>query len=98
MMSPDQALEILTDRKRAYQAAFGSPAGQAVLNDLAVFCRARETCVIPGDRDRTFVLEGRREVILRIRDHLDLSPEQLVDIHTRPAKGAHGHDDQDTLT
>ena len=90
--TPEQALQIITDRKRAYQVAFGSPAGEAVLADLAPFCRSRETCVVPGDRDRTWVLEGRREVWLRIRDHLDLTPEQLVEIYFRPAKGAHGHD------
>lgn len=94
-MTPEQALPIFADRKRAYQLAFGTPAGEAVLADMAAFCRARETCVVPGDRDRTWVLEGRREVYLRIRDHLDLSAEQLVEIYTRPAKGAHGHDQND---
>jgi hypothetical protein len=88
------ALEILTDRKRAYQLAFAGAAGEAVLLDLVPFCRANETCVVPGDRDRTYVLEGRREVWLRIRDHLDLSPEELVLKYTRPAQGAISHDDQ----
>jgi hypothetical protein len=91
-VTPEQALLIVADRKRAYQLAFNTPAGEAILTDLIPFCRAAETCVVPGDRDRTWVLEGRREVYLRIRDHLDLSPEQLVEKYTRPAKGAHGHD------
>ena len=84
-MTPDEALQIFTDCKRAYQLVFNTPAGEAVLNDLAPFCRARETCVVPGDRDRTYVLEGRREVHLRIRDYLDLSPEQLVERFTQKA-------------
>ena len=84
-MTPDDALKIFADCKRAYQLAFGSPAGEAVLTDLEPFCRAKETCVVPGDRDKTFVLEGRREVFLRIKDYLDLTPEQLREKFTRPA-------------
>jgi hypothetical protein len=87
--------EILADRQRAYMLLFKTPAGEAILADLAVFCRANETCVVPGDRDRTYVLEGRREVYLRIRDHLDLAIDQLAAKYTRPAQGAISHDDQD---
>ncbi len=86
------ALEIFTDRKRAYMLAFSGPAGEAVLTDLIPFCRAKESCVVPGDRDRTCLLGGRHEVWLRIRDYLDLTPEQLVLKYTRPAEGAYGHD------
>lgn len=87
-MTADEALKFFSERKTAYQLAFGSAGGRAVLDDLGVFCRARETCVIPGDRDRTYVLEGRREVYLRIRDYLDLTPDQLVALNTKPIKGA----------
>lgn len=87
--------EMLGDRQRAYLLAFKEAAGEAVLADLAVFCRADETCVVPGDRDRTYVLEGRREVYLRIRDHIRLSTDELVQKYTRPAKGAISHDDRD---
>lgn len=100
MMTPEQiAAEIqhlsafLGERQRAYLLAFGEVAGKAVLVDLAKFCRADRTCVIPGDRDRTYVLEGRREVYLRIRDHLDRTTEELVEKYG-PPQGAHGHDDQ----
>jgi hypothetical protein len=89
-VTPDQAKTIFADRQRAYLLAFNTEAGKAVLMDLSTFCRARETCVVPGDRDRTYVLEGRREVYLRIRDHLDLTVEELVEKYTTPAKGAHG--------
>lgn len=88
----EDALRIFTDRKRAYQLTFGSDAGRAVLIDLEPFCRAKETCVVPGDRDKTYVLEGRRETFLRIRDHLDLTVEQLIEKYTRPATGATSHD------
>ena len=91
-MTPEQAAIIFADCKRAYQLAFNSPAGEAVLIDLTPFCRSKETCVVPGDRDRTYVLEGRREVFLRIRDYLDLTVEQLVEKYTKPAMGAQGNE------
>jgi hypothetical protein len=89
-MTPEEARIIFGDRQRAYQLALKEAAGKAVLLDLAIFCRANETCVVPGDRDRTYVLEGRREVYLRIRDHLDLTVEELIEKYTTPAKGAYG--------
>lgn len=73
-------LNFLSRRKSDYQLTFTQPAGKRVLQDLATFCRANDTCIIPGDRDRSLVLEGRREVYLRIVKHLKLSPEQLVDM------------------
>jgi hypothetical protein len=86
-VTPEEALAIFTDRKRAYVMVFAhdTPAHRAVMDDLTVFCRGKETCVVPGDRDKTFVLEGRREALLRIQDHLDLTPEQLLERYTRPA-------------
>ena len=68
-------------KRAAYRAVFGGPAGQSVMNDLSVFCRANETCVIPGDRDRSLILEGRREVFLRITQHLNLTQEQLYTLY-----------------
>ncbi len=93
-MTPEQALLVFTDCKRAYQLAFGTAAGQTVLADLAKFCRAGETAAVAGDHDRTWALIGRREVYLTIRDYLDLTPEQLVARFTRPAQGAISHADQ----
>lgn len=84
-----ELLAYFTQWKTAYQLAF--PKGPA-LDDLAAFCCERKSCVVPGDRDQSFVLEGRREVILRIRNFLELTPEELVTLHTRPATGATSHD------
>ncbi len=82
----ERYLQILTDRQRAYRMAFApNPATKAVMDDLASFSRATETCLVPGDRDRTYALLGRNEVWLRIRDHLDLTPEELLVRYTRPA-------------
>ena len=92
-MTREQAIEFQTSIKRAYQMAFNNPgSGEAVLLDLKPFCRAAETCVVPGSRDLTYVLEGRREVYLRIRDYLDLTPEQLVEKYNPPAIGAQGNE------
>lgn len=74
-----QVVEFLRRRKRDYGLAFLSPAGQRVLIDLARFCRANETCFDADPRIHA-VAEGRREVWLRIQDHLRLTPEQLATI------------------
>lgn len=70
------------ERKKAYQLSLKSPAGQLVCQDLADFCRANETCVVPGDEHLTWVLEGRREVWLRIQQHLNLTPDQLATLYS----------------
>lgn len=79
----EKTLAFLGDRKRAFQLTFQQeqPANQTVLTDLSFFCRANESCVVPGDHDRTLLLEGRREVWLRIQQHLNLTPEQLFQLY-----------------
>jgi hypothetical protein len=75
-------LNFLRQRQRAYQLAFSQPAGQAVLRDLAKFCRAQETCFHADPRVHA-ALEGRREVFLRIAKHMNLTPEQLYTLIER---------------
>ena len=67
---------FLSQRRRAYQLAFGNEAGKAVLADLAKFCRARET-TFHADPRLSEMLEGRREVFLRIAHHLNLTDDDL---------------------
>lgn len=67
-------------RRAAYRIVFNA-AHSIVLRDMAVFCRAFETCVVPGDRDRSLILEGRREYWLRVMDHLNLSVDQQYRIY-----------------
>lgn len=67
-------------RKRAYQLTFSCMPGQEVLIDLARFCRANETCYHDDPRLHA-VLEGRREVWLRIQQHMHLSGEQLLSLY-----------------
>jgi len=76
-----QTFDFLTRRKRDYQLALTSPAGQGVLIDLAKFCRANDTCFHTDPRIHA-ALEGRREVWLRIQQHLGLSREELFALYT----------------
>ena len=91
-MTHEELLRYFADKKTAFQLTFGSPTGKAVLADLAPYCRAKESCVVIGDRDRTYVLEGRRDVYLRIQQFLELPPEDLIVLNTRPAEGATSHE------
>lgn len=76
-----KTFEFLRFRKRNYQLAFGQPAGQEVLIDLAKFCRADQSCFDPDPRVHA-ALEGRREVWLRIQQHLNLTPQQLTALYS----------------
>lgn len=72
-------------RKRAYVGLFhgddGKPTPDAdiVLGDLRDFCRARETTFEEDPRLHA-LLEGRREVWLRIAGHLHIDEAQLADL------------------
>ena len=75
------ALEPLRQRKAAYQIMFGNDFGRLKTNlveqDLVRFCRAETSCFDPDPRKHA-VLEGRREVWLRIQQHLTMTPEALA--------------------
>lgn len=75
-----KTLDNLRFRKRNYLSTFNTPSGQAVLSDLARFCRANESCYA-GDRDKHLIAEGRREVWLRITQHLNLSSQELFTLY-----------------
>lgn len=69
-------------RKQAYQLTFqvNQPANVIVLEDLMTFCRYRESTFHPDARIAAN-LDGRREVLLRIMNHLNLSEEQLAQLY-----------------
>jgi hypothetical protein len=77
----DEAKAILHQRQRAFQITFNieDKADQQVLTDLAEFCRAHTTTFHPDPRVHA-VLEGRREVWLRIQKYLNLNPDQLWEL------------------
>lgn len=79
--SVQKLLEFMRGRKRDYTHTFLSQAGQRVLQDLADFCRADETCFDPDPRVHA-AKEGRREVWLRIQQHLNLTATQLAEIYS----------------
>lgn len=62
----------LEQRQAAYQAI-----PPDALIDLAEFCRANESCFHEDPRIHA-ALEGRREVWLRIQEHIHLTPAQLM--------------------
>lgn len=76
----ERIIDFLRGRKRDFQGVWSSPAGQNVLIDLAKFCRASDSCFHPDPRIHA-ALEGRREVWLRIQNHLNLSPTQLAALY-----------------
>ena len=75
-MSVKDAKHLIEQRKRAYTLTFSGPHGDAVLEDLARFCRANESCFHPDARVHA-VMEGRRETFLRIQNHLNLTEAEL---------------------
>jgi antitoxin component HigA of HigAB toxin-antitoxin module len=69
--------QFLCDRARAYQTLFpDGVATVAVLADLAQFCRAKDS-TFHSDSRVSAQLDGRREVYLRIMDHLSLTQDEL---------------------
>lgn len=80
----DRAFQFLARRRTAYVRAFSGPPGHEVLADLAKFCRANQTTYHPDPRVHA-ALEGRREVWLRITQHLNLSDDDLWAIYGSPA-------------
>lgn len=72
---------FLRDTRLAYRRAFEGPVGNVVLADLAGFCRAQES-TFHKDPIIAASLAGRREVILRVMDHLRLSDQDLFDKFT----------------
>lgn len=69
---------ILFRRRIAYKQVFNPESihVKIVLHDLARFCRAMDSTYHKDARAHA-VLEGRREVFLRIEKHLKLDPEQF---------------------
>lgn len=75
-----RAKELLGLRQQAYQQTFAGPVAERVLADLARFCRAHKTTFHPDDRAHA-VAEGRREVWLRIQQHLKLNNDDIWNLY-----------------
>ena len=72
----DAIKDYLTTRGQAYRQVFKGVYAERVMTDLARFCRANESTFHPDARTEG-VLQGRREVWLRISKHLNLTEEEL---------------------
>jgi hypothetical protein len=77
-----KARRYLNWRKTSYQAVFdiNNRAAKLVLADLAKFCRANESTGHPNPHVAAR-LDGRREVYLRITQHLHLSIDELYHLY-----------------
>ena len=84
-MTPDERREAIrrtTERIGRRKADYTIGLGLTALKDIARFCRAAETTFHPTQDARTqAMLEGRRQVWLRIEQHLKLSPEELLVVY-----------------
>lgn len=80
MTKADEARRFLAERRTDYVRTFDTPHGAKVLADLAKFCRAHESTFHADPRVHA-VLEGRREVFLRIMEHLQFNDDQLYKLH-----------------
>lgn len=84
-MKPDlkqAVLSFLNRRKLWYRQTFLTESGKDMLSDLAKFCRANDTTFHPDPHIRC-QLDGRREVWLRIQNHLKLTDDELFEIYGR---------------
>ena len=90
-MTPEEErqLEILRQRKAAYQQVFNTPIGAQVLLDLIPFMHAKRTTNVLGEKHMIWIYEGRRQVWLRIEDHLTRTPEELFKLY-RPDPNQEG--------
>ena len=80
--NPDKYKEDLTSLAIAFNRVFDekNQYTQTVLKHLALFCRAHQSTFLPDARAHA-VLEGRREVWLLIQEFLELSIDELYDLH-----------------
>lgn len=78
----ERAKEWLRGRQAAYQRIFLDHGYDTdlVLQDLAKFCRAHET-TFHVEHSVSDHLDGRREVWLRIQQHLRLTDDELWKIY-----------------
>lgn len=80
-----KAKDWLTGRQRAYRTVFDSPAGREVLADIEKFCRANESTFHPDPRVAA-QLDGRREVWLRIQQHMQMDSSALWALYNERMK------------
>jgi len=68
----DKTRSTFGERRYAYRTTFKGPLAETVLQDLAIFCRAHAS-TFNDSQQVMLVLEGRRQVWLRIAEQLHLT-------------------------
>jgi len=76
----DMLTKMFLRRRNAYKNTFNNPEGKLVLADLRRFCRATLPTADVDNLHTTFLLEGRREVWLRVMTHLQLTDEDIYNL------------------
>lgn len=89
-----ETFTFVDNRARDYCLTFqrSQPANVNVLFDLARFCRANES-TYHKDPYEAARLDGRREVWLRINQHLHLPPELLMQLFAGNVAAVYKPDD-----
>ena len=67
-------------RTEIYKRVFGTDDGKLVLEDLADFCRMKETAFVPGDIYGTVYQEGMKNVYLHILRVLNLTDKEISEL------------------
>ncbi len=78
----DRVRDFLITRAQAYHHTFSGIYGEKVVADLAKFCRANSS-TFHTDPRLEGIMQGRREVWLRIANHLNMTEEELYN-HFNP--------------
>jgi hypothetical protein len=79
-----ERLKFIFRRKSAYKVAFGGNSGKRVLADLKRYCRANKPTFSGEDSLKAAFLEGRRDVFLRIQEHIHISDQELHNLIEEP--------------
>lgn len=80
----EKVRRVLFDRQISYRHTFNPESQMAiiVLKDLAKFCRAHETTFHQDPRVHA-MLEGRKEVWIRIQNFTNMDSETLYKLYTK---------------
>lgn len=71
---------MFKQQNQAYRQFLRQPAGQMILADLSLFCKANAASMVPGDTHMTAFNEGKRAVWNRIQAILHLTDDELYAI------------------
>lgn len=87
----ERARAYLFSRQKSYRKLFlgNGIDGKIVLEDLSKFCRAHKSTA-HADPYIAARLDGRREVFLRIQEHLQLSEEEVWRLYGNPTLSSKG--------